>query len=254
MDAGTPPPLDAGTPAVTGLVEVELSAGIDMFLPITTSVTAGFGPLVAPSTCATRTLGACTVTDCATGEGDAGEPEPTDGGATHVLSAGRLTLDEGSTRVSLEPDPMSGGYQFSEEGERFTPGRPLIVSAAGGAVPAFTATLALPERVTVTAPRCTFGDCGTLDRSMDLPVEWTGAQGPVTLTLSSGSDAAVRIIECRATTSPAAIPAGAMTGMPTEAVLLQVARRSETSARAGAVPVTVRATTQSLFGVYLRVR
>lgn len=261
MDAGTPPPVDAGTSAVAGLVEVELTAGLEMIIPVTTSVTASFGPpITGSSNCRSRAVATCTVTDCdlAASDGGAGEPDPVDAGAqpppTGPVTAGRLSIDEGSTRITLEPDPMTGGYQFAEEGERLRPGTALTITAAGAQVPAFVAPLPLPERVTVTSPTCSFAGCGTLDRTQDLPVAWTGARGPVTVTLSGGSDDAVRIIECQATASPAAIPAAAMRGMPTEYVLFQVARRSEAVVRAGAVPVTLRATTQSVLGAFLQSR
>lgn len=260
VDAGTPPPVDAGVPSLTGLVEVEVSAGLEMLIPVTTSITASFGrPIDLLPSCRTRTVASCTVTDClGTGDGGMQEPDRLDGGTepplAQVPTAGRLTVEEGATRLTLEPDAMSGGYQLSEEGERLTPGRSLTVTAAGAQVPAFTATLALPERITVTAPSCSFTGCGTLDRARDLRVEWTGAQGPVTLGVTGGRDDALRIIECRAASSPGVIPAAALAGMPAEFTLFQVSRRAEATVQAGAVPVTLRATTQSLLGTFLQVR
>ncbi|GEM_PF-467058 len=74
---------------------------------------------------------------------------------------------------------------------------------------AFTASVNVPNELTLTAPTCSAGDCGSVRRNSDLHVTWTGAvSSGVVLGFNSGKITAGVVeklvtVSCRLTSSPA---------------------------------------------------
>lgn len=111
-------------------------------------------------------------------------------------SAGTLELmRDGATLLSATPD---GGYGDGTSGLSLSPGDALDVSATGGLVPAFGATVTLPEGVMPTLPT-------TISRAAPLTISWPATvaaeRATVGLTVSDSSSGTTTTIAC---TVPAA--------------------------------------------------
>lgn len=120
----------------------------------------------------------------------------------------------------------------------------LTVSAPGGSVPAFSGqTVTVPSHLSVTAPGCIGGGCGTIDRTAPLVVTWSGgATGTVSVSVSAFDAPATSGVTCKAPASagtltvPAALLANLYAG---KSGSFSVATTSEVKFNAGAWPITV---------------
>jgi hypothetical protein len=116
--------------------------------------------------------------------------------------AGALTLNSNVNATQQE-------YQWNDQACQFwNAGDMISVSATGSAVPAFSAMLPAPGGGALTAPACSGNSCGTIDRSQDYAIAWTG-NSPALAVLVAGSTSGVAV-QCEWTTSPGIIPAAAL--------------------------------------------
>ncbi len=248
---------DADAGGLSGSVEIKVEPATLPGLDGTTRISARFGrtwPVweddLKELACSSRALGTCSIEDCVDTDGGMAMAAPRD-----LRSAGRLTIDDGSTTITADLDAGTGEYSVRRQGE-LTSGSLLNIEAAGDAVPRFRDTLQLPERIVVTAPSCPLQICGSFDRSRDLDLAWSNAMGPVDVQLIGVSLASrrIRIITCSFTGPTGTIPSAATQAMPEEGAILEISRRTDRTVQAGAVPVALRAVNQSLYGVYTSVR
>ena len=106
------------------------------------------------------------------------------------VSADTITIANGASSAPMAPDTANANYivysYTSLPGLVWNPGDLVGVSAAGAEVPAFTGSVAFPEKATVTTPTAT----STIDRTTPLPVAWSGATtGVLRLTILDASGA-----------------------------------------------------------------
>jgi len=139
---------------------------------------AGFSetvPMLAAN-CAAVDAGPCVTTSCTKVPGDAGAA---DAAAKSAPSAGTLTLTGGvfgSAGSAVAPD-NGGTYLYASPATIFAPGDTLGVSAAGGAIPAFTEqTVVATPTIVLTAPTAAVGGKMTIPTAQPLVVSWTGGQ------------------------------------------------------------------------------
>ena len=154
--------------------------------------------------CTRTTLSSCVVLECE--HSGVALPEPV------ARNAGTVTIDgllEGPLSVAF----LDGGYPTAWRRTRgWHGGETLTVSASGGDVPAFSdVRLNAPGDIELTAPPCRAGHCGAFSRAADLPIAWKAPAGTgLHVTLSSTGVAGTVHITCDFATSPAVIPAAAM--------------------------------------------
>jgi hypothetical protein len=155
--------------------------------------------------CTQRTVGPCSVARC---DYNGGAPRTTN------LSAGAITITGGMPGTITFSPLSDGSYDYSGT-YSFAAGETLDVSAAGGTVPAFTASVTFPTAITVTAPTT-----GTIDRSQDLAIAWTGGDASVLAKIQEGTSDRGVLIQCvfDASAGSGTIPAGALSDL--EAVAL----------------------------------
>jgi hypothetical protein len=160
--------------------------------------------------CTQSTQGSCNVTVCTPTDGGTGPTTTTD-------SAGDITItgtDAGTITLSYD----AGYPTFIGMGQMWAGGETITAGAAGADVPAFSGkTVTAPNAITLMTPMCTLNmmtfmyDCGTIDRSMDYSVAWTGgASTTVVTSLTSVKSGNVTSISCKFTSSPGTIPAAAL--------------------------------------------
>ncbi len=155
---------------------------------VSTTLSASFGltkPVVDPG-CTEEAVGAaCTAETCTRTSKYRAEPQ-----------AGTIMASSNRGTIVVMPDAM-GYYADSVAASALwtMPSAALTFTAAGGVVPAFSETFCGPVSATITEPSSPPGvGTGrglTIDRSADLPVEWTGgAVGDLEVVLTDDSSAA----------------------------------------------------------------
>ena len=109
--------------------------------------------------------------------------------------AGVITITGGKVPVTLTPDAQSIYPSAADPAsDLFSGGETITITAAGGAVPAFTASLVASGGIDVTLPLQPPGN-GPLavDRTSDLAFAWTGGgTGKVVVNLNDGLGVKVR--------------------------------------------------------------
>lgn len=120
------------------------------------------------SGCTTRSVGACRLETCALG------------GPARFPAAGRIMITGGRlppTGVRMKPT-ASGAYEPFVQGRTlWQPGDMMHVRAAGGAVPAFSASVSVPPTVEIehfAAPNS--GATLAVDRSRSLNLSWSNTE------------------------------------------------------------------------------
>jgi hypothetical protein len=177
--------------------------------------------------------------------GDAGVSVSNDS-AGDVTIAG--TLADGGIKLTY----ASGHYNaFSGSSKLWNAGDILTLSAAGSTVPAFSGkTVTAPGNITLTSPSCASFNCGTISRSADLSVTWTG-NGPVNAQLFTASAAESVSISCTFPTSPGTVTANAMGKLlPAHTGSLTVSPSSSTTFSAGDYQVSFTANGAGAVGTF----
>jgi hypothetical protein len=167
----------------------------------------------APSSRATLTvedLGSCYVITAT--------PDPN--ASSKMVSAGAIVIAGARQTVTLTPDANGSYAQFSETvGPLWRGGETVTITAAGDAVPAFSASETAASPVDVTAPALPApGAQLTVDRTRDLAFAWSrGTAGRVQAALSP--DAGDVSVACDFPTSAGmgAIPAAVLGRLPSGA-------------------------------------
>ena len=153
-----------------------------------------------------ETIGPCEVASCTT-------TTPT--GAT---SAGTITMTGGLQPVTLAPSADKTYAQLMTMTKLFDGGETITFAATGADVPAFTTTLTMPGKATITAPAEPPANSPYLlvPRSQDFAVSWSGGGGSGLLQVALDSSSADERLFCRFSVSARAgtIPAAALAKLP----------------------------------------
>ncbi len=100
-------------------------------------------------------------------------------------SVGTITLSGGLEVVTLKPGPGGDYPAFQGKAALWKGGEALIFDTTGGDIPGFSATVAAPSHVRITAPVLPLGKALPVPRTADLAVGWTGdSTGQVVFHLS----------------------------------------------------------------------
>ena len=181
--------------------------------------------------CTERSTRACTISRCNNVGVDFVDGEPTCSGAT--AGTVRITRESGATFAT------STGTQFTLSPAP-SPGERLAVRTDGGAVPAFSGSVALPQRAVVTAPAALVSGGGlTLAAGASLTVRWTPVADTVVIT-ARGNNGGTFTAECTfdGSLGEGTIPPDAL---PDDVSSVEVSTRAESRLTAGAYPITLRA-------------
>jgi hypothetical protein len=202
--------------------------------------------------CAVTTSGPCTATVCTTSGAGGG-----DAGALTYPSAGTITITTPmGPGFTLSPG-ADGSYTFTtRQGQLWTAGGSVAVSAAGAAVPAFSGAVSAPPDITLTAPVFGANTYVTISRATDLAVTWTGGgAGNVRITFGTTHTGSFTGVQCVVPQGPgaAAIPAAVLGKLAKAdgATILgsfAVVPLNDTNLKAGDFDVILRATGTSVSG------
>jgi hypothetical protein len=195
----------AGTTAKTGLVYMNQTCTMVAMMTYcggyatATFATAGF---TGSAACQTTTMGNCHVTECLTGDGGINTMNESAG---DVTIAG--TLVDGGVKLTYSGTSYA---QLPFTGRAWQGGETLTLSTTGGTVPAISGkTVTAPSDIKVTAPTCAVANCGSLSRTADLNVTWTGS-GNVDVIINSAKASQSELIICSFSSSPGTVPASLM--------------------------------------------
>lgn len=174
---------------------------------VTSSASASFGISTFGSTgeqplvdlpCETKTVGACTLSECEFG--DDSEPQPEDPEYSfEQVSAGSIKITGTTADLTLTAGndktytPVTATERWWEGGET------LVVQAPGSDdVPAFELELAAPSAVELTAPELSLLQPVSASRAEDFEILWdNGAEGTVSITIADAdSEPVARSISC----------------------------------------------------------
>jgi hypothetical protein len=167
-------------------------------------------------TCTTEMAGACTFKTCM----------PVDAGLPPLpvyTSAGDVKVTGGTIPSTLALTMEDGGiYQMSAAGMDIVVknGDTIKVTASGGDVPAFNdlQVVAAPSFM-LTAPPCST-DCGSLDRTADMPVAWSGINaGKLHVVMFTNGSGPTQTITCdfSAADGKGAVPTTLLSKLPAPA-------------------------------------
>jgi len=200
-DPVTQPPDPVCTKEKKGNVTLAIDA--EPVLQSTASAAFSDDLLATPtSKCTQTTMGACLVTECTK------LPDPPAGtklciASTTSAAAGAIDISGGKNpALTLTSDKKRSYPSVNSAGSRWAAGDNVKVSAPGGDVPAFDATLVFPDRVVVTGPTAYVDktDPIVLDWKAGFTITWTKATGTVLVRLLQG-DAGLHkktLMECKA--------------------------------------------------------
>ncbi|MCY7299252.1 MAG: hypothetical protein LH616_08585 [Ilumatobacteraceae bacterium] len=142
----------------------------------------GFPPEYCGIACTTSVTDGCTITDCFHDGG------PVTTACDAGVNAGALTTSVGGVAGPQAPrDPATGLYKSNAAvGTWWAGGETASVSATGsaGGVPAFSATLTVPSRITLVSP--TGPSPISIARNAPYSVTWTGTSGTISVGVLSG--------------------------------------------------------------------
>lgn len=180
--------------------------------------------------CTRSVVGPCAVTECSNvGVDFVGEPSScwsaNPGALTVTRPDGAQLRVQGSARITLP--------------RALAPGETLAMQSAGAEVPAFTASIRVPQRATVRTPTGLVGASGvTLGRDEALTVTWEPTTSPVLVTATT-SNGGERTAECvfDGAAGSGTVPVAAM---PADNGSVEVSTLERVEFAAGAYPVTAR--------------
>jgi hypothetical protein len=88
------------------------------------------------------------------------------------VSAGDITVSGGTSPITMPGSKY--GYQYTSTlGPIFSSGDVVRVAASGATAPPFTATVTIPQSLSVTSPAAAYGTV-TMSRTSDVTIAWTG--------------------------------------------------------------------------------
>lgn len=191
-------------------------------------------PSNAPNPCEVRTYGSCTVETCPSTPPDPPPPPTTAAPGAGTVS---LTATAVSYAKTLGPNAGYGAYGSDVDNTvRFTGGESVSISATGGEIPAFSASMAMPVPLVITnelPARDTNGGI-PLDVEEDLVLDFTGGMPGVVvqvqgLTGQSGGPTQ-STLSCFFESEPGTltIPTGALTPLGPRAIVVFFTLRRST--------------------------
>jgi hypothetical protein len=252
-DTGSPgngPPANGPGGIVTVQESVDVNCGAPTYNGTVSASFSETAAVVADPSCTVSTAGDCQIQIC--DGGDAGASAP-----PGPLSAGTIAVSGTASPVSLTPDP-DGTYEpytSSSTGAPFIPPSGTIqVTASGGAVPAFQASVAFGGALTLTSPQIS-GISTTLP-SGDVPFTWTGGSTGDHLQVFLSANAAAdptktASVTCVFSGGSGTVPASAMATM-SNLGSLGAGPLSTTSVTAGSFDVVVKAQVINLVAVFTK--
>lgn len=197
----------------------------------TTGGTASASFFAPGATCTDVITGPCRVSTCT-------QPLP-----VNAQSAGMISVTGGLSPVELTPDGESL-YATANPGKFFGGGMPLVVSAPGASVPAFSSTIASPTPSTLTAPDTGAGF--SIDRTEGVTLQWNPSGGSLVFSMSrSGADPIVCTFASSA--GVGTIPPAAIAGFPTGIASYSITNEETTETVIADWLITVRAIHSSVW-------
>jgi hypothetical protein len=199
------------------------------------------GALLDRAGCTQESVGDCRIGAC--------RPSAADGGGDSTLKgttfeAGPITFDFGTTTWMINPK-ADGVYESKREDiPVWQAGVPISVTAAGGGVPSFSATVLAPDDVAFTAPVYSSA-ARTVPRNAGLALAWTGGGvGEILANVTLQSSTQVVTVSCSFPSAPgsAVIPAAVLAKFPPGEGFLSAHPASVTEVSAGDWRVSVSAT------------
>ena len=194
---------DAQKPTKTGYVFLQSYDAMNLPGTPTRGGSASAGFYGTAGTCTgDQTVGACTVSTCTS------TMQPT------AVSAGVVTLSGAAQPIMLTPGTDKTYTAFMSMSPLFAGGESVVVSAAGADVPAFSKSITMPGKATITSPsKPAAGTFLAVSRSADFSVTWTGGGSGSLQIFVSGTSGRVT---CRfpAGSDSAAVPAAALAMLP----------------------------------------
>jgi len=181
-----------------------------------------------PVGCTVSRAGGCELTECPTGTAQLPQ-----------RSAGTLTfggLVDGGVQVEF----AMGTYSAQLPGQAFSFGTTLTVTASGGDVPAFSASVTAPEGTMLTTPVCPNSTCGAVSRSQPLEVTWTAPTFGSAVVELGAANGQIRCV-VSASSRRATIPVALLAKLPAGQGVLTVGGASATTVPAGDWDVTFTA-------------
>jgi hypothetical protein len=152
--------------------------------------------------------------------------------ARNYVSDGTVTISAGdaSAPITLTPGANQQYTPFTMMAVLFQAGQTVSVSTSGGTAPAYTASAAMPSRITISAPAKPAGAL-SIDRAQDFTVAWTGgAVGDVELLASSTASPNKYVIcEVLQSAGTGTIPGALLSMMPSGAGAISVDGWSRTT-------------------------
>ena len=146
-------------------------------------------PAATAPSCTTEIDGSCFATTCAGSTSDAGIADA--GALAPPVSAGTLTFAQGGSPPIAVMPGLGGAYNYNSVagGATLQGGGTIGIMSSGDVVPTFTASVMMPNDITVNMPAAPaiFGEPIVVSRAADLPIVWLGgAPGNVQFYASQG--------------------------------------------------------------------
>ncbi len=228
-DVATP---DATKPTHSGYVSIQSYDAMNVPGTPTRGGSAGAGFFTMGEACqVSQTIGPCEVANCGAA-------------ATGAVSAGTITITGALEPISLVPGSDHTYAQLMSTTSLFNGGESITFAASGAEVPAFTKSLTMPSKATITAPAKPPSASPYLivNRAQDFSVSWSGGgSGLVQIALNSQS--ADQRLFCRFTASAGTgkLPAAALATLPAGMGGFAMASIGDTEQDAGDWAVAVSA-------------
>jgi hypothetical protein len=136
---------------------------------------------------------------------------------------------------------FSNGYATQQvPGQVFSFGTPLTVSASGGDVPAFSASVMAPEGTLLTTPVCQNSNCGVVPKSQPLEVTWSAPTFGTAVVELIGGMSQVRCA-VMASSRRLTLPVDLLARLPAGQGVLSVGGAASTTVAAGTWDITFTA-------------
>lgn len=160
-------------------------------------------PRTGNDACTEQRFGDCRVIAC-----------PTTSWTPTYVSGGTITVMGLSAPITLVPRVDKTYEPFSSDGHMlFAGGETVTIKGTGADVPAFTLSVTLPSRPSITSPTKPAGNGAlTINRAQDFSVAWSGGTGKLYAFVGNPAGAAGGTLYCEfdAAAGTGTIPSGAL--------------------------------------------
>jgi hypothetical protein len=174
-----------------------------------TSFSARFMSPGAASSCTSIAHGACTLYECDTTA------------TTSDVDAGTITAQSTEAAFAHAIVPLEGQYEtYSETTSAFLGEEAISISATGGVVPAFEASITYPLLLLLTAPTLAEGSSvASVPRGQDLTLTWDRGTTGVILQVQSSATTPSLICDSPSDAGAMVLPSAALSSLPSGAEL-----------------------------------